>query len=82
MKFAKKAMSSQLTNLIQILDSVKDWVVPEEDIRKNLDIAVSVVKINIISAIAAIEKGDLTTAVSELKSAKTELIKHSHLEFN
>ena len=78
MKFAKKAMSSQLTNLIQILDSVKDWVVPEEDIRKNLDIAVSVVKINIISAIAAIEKGDLTTAVSELKSAKTELIKHSH----
>ena len=78
---AKSSTISQLSNLLRILDSVKDWVVPEKDIRKNLDIAVPVIVDHINAAIAAVKLGNMIKVIGSLKSAREELVKQSHLEF-
>ena len=79
---AKSSTISQLSNLLKILDSVKNWVVPEKDIRKNLDIAVPVVEDHVKAAIAAVNIGNMIKVVNSLRAAREELIKHSHLEFS
>ena len=79
---AKNGTISQLSNLLKILDSVKDWVVPEGDIRKNLDIAVPIVKKHINAAISAVKHGNMIEVFSSLKTAREILVKHSHLTFS
>lgn len=79
---AKSSTISQLSNLLKILGSVKGWVVPEKAIRKNLDIVVPVVVDYINAAIAAVKQGNMIKVIGSLKSAREELVKHSHLKFS
>jgi len=72
---------SQLSNLIKIFDSAKNWVVPEKDIRKNLDIAVPIAKDHINAAILAARQGNLFDTEANLKAAYIVFVKYSHLGF-
>lgn len=77
----KKSLISQLANLCHILDSVKNWTVPEKDIRKNLDLAIPEAKYYVNSATTSIESGNLQDAEADLKAARNELVKRSQLKF-
>lgn len=79
---AKDGTISQLNNLLKILDSVKDWIVPEEHIRKNLDVAVPVAEKHINAAIGAVKRGNMIDVFDSLKAAREVLVKHSHLTFS
>lgn len=78
---AKESAISQLENLLKILDSVKKWVVPESNIRSNLNTAVPLAEKHINGAIDAVKKGDMIEVFSNLNAASSELIKYSHLTF-
>jgi hypothetical protein len=78
---AKDGTISQLKNLLKILDSVKDWVVPESNIRKNLEIAVPEAEKHINATIDAVKSGNMIEVFDSLKAARTVLVKHSQLEF-
>lgn len=77
----KDSTISQLSNLLKILDSVKDWVVPESDIRKNLDIAVPIAETHINAAIDSVRSGNMIEVFKSLAAARDILVKHSHLKF-
>ena len=79
---AKKSSVSQLSNLLQLLGSVKKWTVPQDDIRKELDFAVKEATECINNAIESIEKGNNSMAIKHLMTAREQLVQHSHLEFN
>lgn len=79
---AKKSFVSQLSNLLQLLGSVKKWTVPQDDIRKELDLAVKEATECINNAIESIEKGNNSMAIKHLMTAREQLVQHSHLEFN
>ena len=78
---AKESAVSQLENLLKILGSVKKLVVPESNIRSNLNTAVPLAEKHINGAIDAVKKGDMIEVFSNLNAASSELIKYSHLTF-
>ena len=79
--YAKNALVTQFNNLLSIFGSVKDWQVPEKDIRQSLDEAVPKVVEFINQSIIAIQAGNQADAIKAIESARAELVKHSNLQF-
>lgn len=79
--YSKNALITQFNNLLSIFGSVKNWTVPEKDIRQNLDIAIPKAVEFINQSIIAIQAGNQADAIKAIESARAELVKHSNLQF-